>query len=88
VQTHLDGNVLAGPLSEVFAVDPTSVMCQCDSCGAWAAMAQAHVYMDNPGAVARCQSCGQVLLRLAHAEGRAWLDLRGISCLEMSLPGE
>jgi hypothetical protein len=38
--------------------------------------------------VARCQTCGQVLLRLVHTEDRAWLDLRGITSLEISLPGE
>jgi hypothetical protein len=88
VQTYLDGNVLAGPLGEVFAVDLTSAMGQCAACGARAAMGQAHVYLDAPGAVARCQSCGQVLLRLVRTADRAWLDLRGISCLELSLPGE
>jgi hypothetical protein len=87
VETYLDGNVLAGPLGEVFAVDLTSAVGQCATCGARAAMAQAHVYLDSPGAVARCQTCGQVLLRLVRADDRAWLDLRGISCLELSLPG-
>jgi hypothetical protein len=87
VETYLDGNVLAGPLGEVFAVDLTSAVGQCATCGARAAMAQAHVYLDSPGAVARCQTCGQVLLRLVRAGDRAWLDLRGISCLELSLPG-
>lgn len=88
MQTYLDGNALAGPLSELFAVDLTSAMGQCASCGARAAMAQAHVYMDGPGAVARCQTCGQVLLRLVHTKDRAWLDLRGIASLEISLPSE
>jgi uncharacterized Zn finger protein len=88
VQTYLDGNVLAGPLGEVFAVDLTSAVGQCASCGARAVMAQAHVFMDGPGAVARCQTCGQVLLRLVHTADRAWLDLRGIASLEISLTGE
>jgi len=63
-------------------------MGQCASCGAQAVVAQAHVYPDAPGAVARCRACGEVLLRLVRAGGRAWLDLRGISCLELQLPGE
>lgn len=88
MQTYLDGNALAGPLGEVFAVDLTTAMSQCASCGARAAIAQAHVYLDSPGAVARCQSCGQVLLRLVRSADRAWLDLRGVSSLELSLPGE
>jgi hypothetical protein len=44
--------------------------------------------MDGPGAVARCPTCGQVLLRLVHTADRAWLDLRGLSSLEISLPSE
>ena len=87
MQTYLDGNVLGGPLGEVFAVDLTSAVGQCAACGTRAAMGQAHVYLDSPGAVARCRTCGQVLLRLVRAGDRAWLDLRGISCLELSLPG-
>ena len=31
--THLDGNVLAGTLGEVFAVDITTTVGQCASCG-------------------------------------------------------
>lgn len=88
MQTYLDGNALAGPLGEVFAVDLTIAVGQCASCGARAAMAQAHVYMDSPGAVARCPTCGQVLFRLVRTADRAWLDLRGVSSLELSLPGE
>ena len=55
MNTHLDGNVLAGTLGEVFAVDITSAMGQCASCGSRQAMGQAMVYIDAPGLVARCR---------------------------------
>ena len=42
--THLDGNVLAGTLGELFAVDITSAMGQCASCGTSEAMGEALVY--------------------------------------------
>ena len=42
---------------------------------------------DAPGMVARCPGCGAVMLRLARGPGRAWLDLRGITCLQLTLPG-
>jgi hypothetical protein len=44
------------------------------------------VYGRGQGLVARCPGCEQVLLRLVRGGGRAWLDLRGLSCLELVLP--
>ncbi len=86
--THLDGNVLAGTLGEVFAVDITTAVGQCASCGTRQAMGQSLVYTDAPGLVARCPSCGEVVLRVTRSPGRTWLDLRGVSCLELHMPGE
>jgi predicted RNA-binding Zn-ribbon protein involved in translation (DUF1610 family) len=87
MNASLDGNVLAGALSELFAIDITSAAGQCVSCGTTGAIAQARVYSDAPGLVARCPACGQVVLRLVRSPTRAWLDMRGITCLEVALPG-
>ena len=38
--------------------------------------------------VARCPACDQVLLRLVRDPGRAWLDLRGLSYLQLPGPEE
>ena len=38
--------------------------------------------------VARCPGCGGVMLRLVRGPGRAWLDLRGITYLQVALPGQ
>jgi hypothetical protein len=84
--TYLDGNAMAGALGEVFAVDITTAAGECAHCGARAAIGQARLYADAPGLVARCSSCGEVLLRLARGPGRAWLDLRGVICLELAVP--
>jgi hypothetical protein len=83
----LDGNVLAGALSELFTIDITGATGTCASCGACEAIGQARVYADAPGLVARCHVCGQVVLRLVRSPTRAFLDLQGISCLEVPLPG-
>jgi hypothetical protein len=88
VTTHLDGNMLGGALGEVFAVDVTTAVGQCASCGTSQALGQALVYADAPGLVARCQNCGEVVLRVNRSPGRAWLDMRGIRCLELLMPGE
>lgn len=84
---YLDGNMLAGALGELFAVDVTSAVGTCVSCGTRGTIAQTRVYTDAPGLVARCPACGEVVLRLARGPGRAWLDLRGLTCLQLTIPG-
>jgi hypothetical protein len=83
---YLDGNMLGGALGELFAVDVTAAVGQCASCGTSGAIGEVRVYPDGPGMVARCPACGEILLRLARGPDRAWLDLRGISCLQLALP--
>jgi hypothetical protein len=83
---ELDGNVMAGVLREVFAVDVTTATGQCAGCGQVNAVAQMVVYADGPGTVGRCPGCESVVLRVARGPGRAWLDLRGVVSLQLSLP--
>jgi DNA-directed RNA polymerase subunit RPC12/RpoP len=78
---YLDGNAAAGELTRIFAVDITSAEGQCANCGARKRFAEAHLYVDCPGLVARCALCGHVLLRLAKVEQRVFLDLRGMTHL-------
>ena len=82
----VDGNDLAGAVRELFAVDATVARGQCVHCGRMGMLAEAHVYNRAPGLVARCPGCGSVLMRLVRSPDRAWLDLRGVTCLEFSLP--
>ncbi|TMS00004.1 DUF6510 family protein [Nonomuraea basaltis] len=83
---HLDGNALAGPMAEIFAVDVTAATARCANCGLAGPIASLHVYGPEPGLVARCPSCGEVVLRLVRSLGAAWLDLRGAVSLRVSLP--
>jgi hypothetical protein len=83
--TFVDGNELAGPLRELFAFDMTMARGRCAGCGSASMIAQAHVYDHTPGLVARCPTCEAVLIRLVRAPGRAYLDLRGVSVLEVPL---
>jgi len=80
-----DGNAIAGPLREIFAVELTAALGRCAGCGRVGAVAKARVYLDAPGAVARCPGCDAVLLRLVRGPDRAWLDLRGLVNLEIPL---
>src|SRR6266545_4115174 len=54
---YADGNALAGPLREIFAVELTSATGRCASCGRTDTVAALRVYLDAPGAVARCPGC-------------------------------
>jgi hypothetical protein len=82
-----DGNALAGPLSEIFAVDVVSAEGCCTGCGTTGPIARLRVYGSGPGPglVARCPRCGQVVLRLVRGGNSAWLDLRGTVSLRIPL---
>jgi hypothetical protein len=82
---HLDGNALAGPLGEIFAVDLTRAVGRCASCGLTGPVASLRVYGPEPGLVARCPGCEEVILRLVKTPGTAWLDLRGTVSLRIPL---
>ena len=79
--TYLDGNAAAGELSRIFAIDFTSTEGQCANCGTRKHFAEAHLYIQCPGLVARCAICGHVLLRLANIKHGVVLDLRGMTHL-------
>lgn len=80
---HLDGNVLAGPLSEVFRDDMTTATGRCASCGDVSVLAEAIVYDAAPGWCVRCHACDGVLMTLVRAGERLRIDLRGITALEV-----
>jgi hypothetical protein len=85
---YADGNALAGPLAEIFAVDVTAAMGRCARCGNTGPVAALRVYAHAPGLVARCAACGEVVLRLVRGPASAWLDLRGAVSLRVDLPTE
>lgn len=55
---HVDGNALAGMLSELFSFDVTLARCRCASCGDVAVIARAMVYGGEQGRVVRCSQWG------------------------------
>jgi len=83
--TELDGNTLAGPLSELFSVDLTVATSRCAGCGRVDTMAELVVYGPDPGWVARCPGCTAVVLRLVRSPGAAWLDLHGATAVRIPL---
>ncbi|MEU4832154.1 DUF6510 family protein [Streptosporangium sp. NPDC023615] len=85
-QDHIDGNAAGGALRDVFAVDLTAATGRCSACDRFLALAEAHLYTHAPGLVARCPGCEEVVFRLVRASGRAWLDMRGMTCVQFELP--
>jgi len=83
---YLDGNAAAGELSNIFMMDVTAAKGQCAHCGATKRFAEAHVYMQAPGIVARCAVCEHVLLRFVTIRQRVFLDLRGMTSFILDTP--
>jgi len=79
----LDGNAMAGDLSEIFAYDVTAAVYTCAGCGHADAVATLRLWGPAPGQVGRCPHCDDVVLRLVRAPGRIFLDLRGTLCLQV-----
>ena len=83
-----DGNALAGPLSEVFAVELTTAVGRCRGCGTSSRLATLRVYGLEPGLVGRCPGCEEVLVRIARTPNDLWLDLSGISALRIQMSND
>jgi hypothetical protein len=83
---YTDGNVLAGALREIFTMDVTAAQGRCAGCGRTGMVAATRVYEHAAGLVARCPGCDAVLIRLVRAPDRAYLDLHGMSFLQVPMP--
>jgi hypothetical protein len=86
MDTSLDGNAAAGVLGDLFVFDITMAVSTCATCRDARRIAELRAYLDAPGIVLRCASCGATQLRLVRAGDRAWLDVRGIQVLEIHSP--
>jgi hypothetical protein len=80
---HIDGNALAGRLTDLFAFDATIASIHCSGCGTAAALATDMLFDDDMGAVLRCGSCDSVLLTIVETDGGVCLGLTGVSAIEV-----
>ena len=78
----LDGNAIAGLMVEVFGAEMTTATGTCDQCGATAQMAEAVIYLEAPGTVARCRSCDSVMMVVVRRDTVSCIDLRGLARLD------
>jgi hypothetical protein len=78
---HVDGNALAGPLSEIFNADMTMAAGTCATCADTSVLATAMVYLKPRTFVVRCHVCDSILLTMIRSSGETRLDLSGLSSL-------
>lgn len=80
---RLDGNVLAGTLSEIFRSDMTLARGCCSVCGDVSVLARAAVDVGNHVLLVHCHACDAVLMVIEElggeyrieADGLRWLDV-------------
>ena len=84
MENKLDGNATAGVLQEIFPFEMTLVQATCTGCGSTNAIGALAAYMHGMGTIIRCPSCDTVLIRVAQAKGRYWLDMRGVRVLQIN----
>jgi hypothetical protein len=77
VRSALDGNAAAGLLREVFAFDATAARTTCAGCARVAPIGELRLYAVEMGAILRCPSCNEAVVRIARTPRGLWLDLRG-----------
>ena len=77
----VDGNAIGGLLQEVFGSEMTAAGSVCGTCGAARPVAELVVYLQAPGTVVRCRSCGSVLMVFVKAHERTCADLMGLAAL-------
>jgi uncharacterized Zn finger protein len=72
----LDGNAVAGTLSELYGDDMTTVLAECGSCGQVDHIGGLIAYVHGPGIVLRCTACSTVMLRIVQTPRRTHVDVR------------
>ena len=84
MENKLDGNAAAGILQAIFPFEMTMAQITCTDCGATMAIGETAAYMHGMGTVLRCPVSDTVLIRVVHAKGRYFLDMRGVRVLQIS----
>ena len=71
----LDGNSIGGQLMEYYGHEMTAATGTCRHCGGAWMIAELMVYSRAPGAVARCPSCGSVVMVVVEVRGSTRVNL-------------
>lgn len=87
VCSTLDGNAVGGLLREVFAFEATAARTICAGCARTAPIAELRLYAIEMGAILRCPSCENPVVRIAHTPRGLWLDITGAAII-VALPAK
>ena len=79
----LDGNAVAGMLTEVFTVEMTTATMTCGNCGMSGAVGAMHVFR-GAGIVMRCPNCGNAVAKIVENGTRMWMSFPGMQTLEIT----
>ncbi len=79
----LDGNAAGGLLNEIFSMEMTTCMAQCNHCRARGELGSLLAFMHGSGVVLRCPVCESVVMRIVQDPEANYLDLRGATFLRM-----
>ncbi|MGV8839637.1 MAG: DUF6510 family protein [Bauldia sp.] len=77
----LDGNAVAGELSDLFARDVTTATIHCGGCGSSAEIGSVRVYGGAMGSIFRCRTCDTAVVRMVRTPRGFAIDMRGASRL-------
>ena len=72
----LDGNAAGGLLREVFAFEATAARITCAGCARMMPMGVLRLHAIELGAILRCPSCDEAVVRIGRTPRGLWLDLR------------
>ena len=78
---HIDGNGIAGLLSEIAGADMTAVLRTCQSCRARRPVGE-HLAYRSAGVVLRCPSCADVAIVVGMQETRLVVEWHGVYEIE------
>ena len=78
---HIDGNGIAGLLSEIAGADLTAVLRTCQSCGDRRAVGE-HLAFRSAGVVLRCANCSDVAVVVGMQDTRLVVEWHGVYEIE------
>lgn len=81
----LDGNAVGGLLNEIFSMEMTTSLAQCNHCGTHGELGSLQAFTNSMGIVLRCPVCGEVVLRFVQFSQAIYLDLRGATYLRLDI---
>lgn len=79
----VDGNAVAGDMSELFGFEMTASLHRCVHCGNVGAMGTLLAWTQGPGVILRCSICHEVVVRIVRTATRTLVDVSGAAYLEV-----